>query len=528
MTPKICVMKLTISLKSRLRAALFLLIVIIPASLFAAETIRIALAKTWGDSLDVNAIRQAIALDPADARFHYTLGILYLPGSGTTDSEGAVREMREALRLSPMSAVYWSGLGRACYAGGDQSCADQAFERTTELAPSKPRFAWEDAVNAVLGNRRSVAVSKVRRYLDLTARDMTTGRPFDSAQGKLQTGSVGTEADEAFELLLRGFNDPELIWRDLLGGQESQQQATSHKLQAGMGRSTALKLAYLNFLCGQERFDLAANYWTELAASQSLIPFAAAKPYLEQVLSSGYYKEAGEVWRYLVNTGAVTKPPELEPVDGRESAAADGSPSAKSRVERGISEPVDGRESAVADGSPAERDKTPIPLGGRETPNLIFNGSFEQEPLQAGFDWHYRQQPYLEMNFAAQTAHSGARALRLDFTLPRNLEYEPVYQLVPVAPGQAYRLSAYTRSEAITSDSGPRLRVTDPQCATCLDVATDAATRTAAWHEVSAQFTTGPHTDIVRVSIWRARSRSFPMEISGRAWFDDISLHPVQ
>ena len=100
---------------------------------------------------------------------------------------------------------------------------------------------------------------------------------------------------------------------------------------------------------------------------------------------------------------------------------------------------------------------------------LVFNGGFEQEPLNAGFDWRFAQQPYLTLDFFDATAHTGARSFRADFTVPQNSEYEPVYQLVPVVPGQTYELSAYVKSEAITSDSGPRLRVLDPKCLVCLD-----------------------------------------------------------
>ena len=48
---------------------------------------------------------------------------------------------------------------------------------------------------------------------------------------------------------------------------------------------------------------------------------------------------------------------------------------------------------------------------------------------------------------------------------------------------------------------------------------------TTAWHVVTVKFTAGPQTQAVRVSsAWRARSRIFPMEISGTLWVDDVSL----
>ena len=122
---------------------------------------------------------------------------------------------------------------------------------------------------------------------------------------------------------------------------------------------------------------------------------------------------------------------------------------------------------------------------------------------------------------------AGGRVLRIDFTVAHNADDEPIFQIVPVAPGQTYVLKTYERSEGITSDSGPRLRVTDPQCPQCLDAVTDGATGTTPWREASVRFTAGA-TPVIRISVWRPRSRSFPMDISGRAWFDGIALQPIQ
>jgi hypothetical protein len=156
--------------------------------------------------------------------------------------------------------------------------------------------------------------------------------------------------------------------------------------------------------------------------------------------------------------------------------------------------------------------------------NLIFNADFAQAPLNAGFDWRFPKVPYLSLDFSDSGGYRGGRCLRLDFTVGQNDEYEAAYQIVPVAPNQAYVLTAYTRSESITSDSGPRLRVLDPACGACLDVSTETTVGTTPWHAVSLMFSTGPHAQVVRVSVWRPRSRSFPMEITGTFWLDAVSL----
>jgi hypothetical protein len=115
----------------------------------------------------------------------------------------------------------------------------------------------------------------------------------------------------------------------------------------------------------------------------------------------------------------------------------------------------------------------------------------------------------------------------VDFEVKRNDDNEPVYQAVPVVPNGQYRLEAFVRSESITSDSGPRLRVRDPTCSECLDASSEPTIGTTRWHAVPLNFSTGPKTRLVQVSVWRPRSRAFPTEISGEFWLDAVSLTPA-
>ena len=383
---------------------LFLLIVAVPTVLFVTKTIRVALAETWGDSGDVEKVRRAVALDPANPRLHYTLGRHYLLGIEASSPAQAVGEMRQATDLNARVALYWSGLGQACLAADEPTCADQAYQRAAELAPSNPQFTWEAAMVAAVTDNRSAVISHFRRFVQLQP----------------------SRSREAFEIMQRGFGglDLDVIWSDLLRNSSD----------------IIPKLAYLDLAAENNRFDLANRYWEAITSTRPKIPLEAAKPYMERLLASGHYREAAEVWRYLLRTGEVASIP--------------------------------GTDRSWETGNAA----------------TVFNGGFEQAPLNAGFDWHYGQQLYLNLDFADVSAHSGSRALRLDFTLPKNLDYEPVYQFVPVVPGQSYVLAAFVRSKGITSDSGPRLRVIDPMCSGCLDLATDGATGTQGWHEVSVPF----------------------------------------
>lgn len=418
-----------LSLHGRWRPALFLLAVFIPGACFLALIARVALAVTWGESLQVPTLQRAIALDSGNPELHFNLGTAYLWIEGG-DPPAAVRELREATHLNPNVAAYWSALGKACYAAGQADCADQGFDRAAQLAPANPRYAWEAALHYTVSGRPEPAWPHFRHLLQL--------RPDSASQ--------------VFGLLTRNTQPPDVIWHHVV---------SSAPLE--------VRLSFLGFLADRALFSESKQYWTELSSTRIRLPKEPLAGYVELLLRSGDYATAVDAWMYLRRTEAA-----------------------------GIPKSPDG--------------------------NLVFNGDFESVPLQGGFDWHFPQHKYLEVDFADLRAHGGQHALRLDFTVPNNSEYEPAYQFISVTPGQGYILSAYVRSENLTSDSGPRLLLSDPQCQTCLRVETADTVGTVGWHQVGVHFTAPPTAQVLRLSVWRPRSRSFPMDISGQFWLDDVSL----
>lgn len=240
------------------------------------------------------------------------------------------------------------------------------------------------------------------------------------------------------------------------------------------GNQASLRVAYISFLAEKGDSELAARFWNELVSGRPHFAFSAASVFIEQLLNTHQFQRSTKVWHDLQILGAIPPPP-------------------------------------VQDAS-----------------NLVFNGNFERTPLNAGFDWRYQRQEYLTSDFADTSCYQSAHCLSIDFTVPSNADYEPVYQIVPVLPDRHYLLMAEARSLDITSDSGPRLRVIDPDCQSCITAETASTVATAPWHELSTIFATGADTQAVRISVWRPRSRSFPMDIEGRFWLDGVSLREIQ
>ena len=225
------------------------------------------------------------------------------------------------------------------------------------------------------------------------------------------------------------------------------------------------KVAYVDFLSRQGDDEAAYRIWRSAAPQIHSVSFSTVQPYLERLIAGDQIDEAVAVWRDLQRMGAVT-------------------------------------------GASVTKDE-----------NLIFNGDFEQDPLNAGFDWRKSDQTtYLAIDFAALGAYHGARCLGVNFTVNRNEAYEPAFQIVPVLPNHTYKLEAYVRSEDITSDTGPYLRVSDPQHLSFADALSETIVGTTPWHLLHLEFSTGQDARSVRLSVWRPRGRTFPMGISGMFW----------
>ena len=237
--------------------------------------------------------------------------------------------------------------------------------------------------------------------------------------------------------------------------------------------SPEIKAAFISFLSTNGELDSAYRLWNRKMTKAHPFSFQAAEPFLERLIEAKRVGDARSVWLDLERLGIIKKP---------------------------------------------SLDKQG---------NLVFNWDFEQDPLNAGFDWNYRTRPYLLLDFSDPQAYSGVRCLRLHFTAPQNEDFEATSQIIPVDPDQPYLLKAVVRSKDLSSGSGPRLRVQDFTDPPGLDVETAGTVGTTPWHELSLTFSTGEKTSFVRLSVRRPRSRTFPGEITGTFWLDAISLTGV-
>lgn len=391
-----------------------------------------------------------------------------LSAVGTLGAFQKRKELRRAIALDPANPRLYRRLALLSEASSNAAPATSVslFQKAVALDP-RDGLLWEGLARACerLRNERCATASLSRA---LALEPMTPRVEWLAANHDLLLGLRGEAASHFRRLLAIDPRYANAVFATSLSAYGKPASVGARVLPEHA--SASLRLEYLDFLAQHGDFQAAAQIWFRLTSSQERFGFPAARPYLAKLISSGHITQAVGVWHDLRRLGI---------------------------------------------------------LSGEQTNkvgNLIFNPGFEHNPLNAGFGWRVRNVRYVDAQFADPDAYQGSRCLRIDFQVSENRSSVPVYQLVPVSPNRAYTLSARVRSQDVTSTSGPRLRVADPDNPNCLRGQTPETLGTTPWHEVSVTFSTCAQTRLVRLSVWRPRSYHFPNNITGHFWVDDVRL----
>jgi tetratricopeptide (TPR) repeat protein len=156
--------------------------------------------------------------------------------------------------------------------------------------------------------------------------------------------------------------------------------------------------------------------------------------------------------------------------------------------------------------------------------SAVFNGGFEHDVLNGGFDWQLQPVQGASFYIDTELPHTGMRSLRISFDGSQNLNFSQVLQWVPVEPRSRYRFAAFLRTDGISTDSGVRFLIHDLNHPGIPDTLTPDLTGTHPWSLVSAELTTGPETHLLSIALRRLPSRKLDNKIKGRLWLDDVSL----
>jgi tetratricopeptide (TPR) repeat protein len=155
--------------------------------------------------------------------------------------------------------------------------------------------------------------------------------------------------------------------------------------------------------------------------------------------------------------------------------------------------------------------------------NLVVNGDFSQEILNAGFDWLYHKSSDVSLTLDPTQFHTGHASLHLEFD-SRGLEDAGIRQLISVKPSTAYQFSGYYKAEAMEGAGGLRFAIQDLYTAKTY-LTSENFDNVDFWKQVGGTFTTDPDTKLLVLRIQREPARS---PIKGKLWVDNLHLTPIR
>jgi len=167
-----------------------------------------------------------------------------------------------------------------------------------------------------------------------------------------------------------------------------------------------------------------------------------------------------------------------------------------------------------------------LPYDGPADGSLIWDGKFTRDFTDGGLDWHWVPLANVVINFDSDAVPNGSRAIRLDFNGGSNVALAAPSQFVPVQPSRNYHFHAYLRTQEITTESGVRFSLMDPNHAGALNLLTDNFLGSHPWTPIELDFATGPATHFLLVQLKRDPSTLFDSQINGSAWIADVSIFP--
>jgi len=155
--------------------------------------------------------------------------------------------------------------------------------------------------------------------------------------------------------------------------------------------------------------------------------------------------------------------------------------------------------------------------------NLVVNGDFSQEVLNAGFDWMYHQSPDISLTLDPTQFHSGHGSLHLEID-SRGIEDAGIRQLIAVNPNTSYQFSSYFKAEAMAGAGGLHFVVQDLYTSKTYFISEDFS-NVDFWKQATGSFTTDNDTKLVVLRIQREPAGS---PIKGRVWIDGVRLSPIR
>lgn len=378
-------------------------------------------------------------------------------------------DWQKAANLEPGNGEYWDHLGRYRQWDFDAANLDLAQEYDKRAVAADPRSSgyWTDLAGAY---EQAGKIEPARQAFERAVADYPL-----SAEVKWNYGNFlvrQSELDSGFEQLRGAIElDPKLTTLAISRCWNADADIERILAKALPPQTDAYAIA-IEFLAGEHQADAAMKVWDRLLELHRRFPLSASFDLVDELLRQSRTEEAKRVWKRAFDANHL---PYDSPADG----------------------------------------------------SVVWNGGFEHEIADGGLGWRIVTVPGVETQEDEGAFHSGARSMRIAFAGSLNMQFNHLFQYTVVRPSCTYHFRAWVRTQNLTTESGIRFLLSDPDHHSDVQMMTDDLTGTNAWTPIEGDLTTGPETHVVLLQALRLQSRLFENKIEGVAWVDDVSLVPA-
>ena len=244
-------------------------------------------------------------------------------------------------------------------------------------------------------------------------------------------------------------------------------------LDQAVPASAAVYLPILHSLSAEGNLDTARLVWSRLIALNQKVPLGEMVPFFDELIHQRRANEAAQLWPQAA--AIMQNPPPADP-----------------------------------EGS------------------LIWDGGFESGYAGGGFAWHYVPATRdVQISIDRAEKHSGERSLRILFNGRQNLNFEDACHVIVPVPNQRYLLSAWIRTQQLTSSEGVRLQIFVFTPTANQSVTTEEVHGTQEWKQVRLEWTAPEGASFGSVCVKRNMSDQHLADIQGAVWIDDVALVPA-
>ena len=151
-------------------------------------------------------------------------------------------------------------------------------------------------------------------------------------------------------------------------------------------------------------------------------------------------------------------------------------------------------------------------------PDSFYNGSFEAESIQGGFDWRWASTDDADVRRDTTAAKDGLASLMVSFSGKQNIDFAGVAHDLVVEKGKHYSVTFWMKTEGISTNEGMFVDVIG--CQDCKP--SEKQTGTTYWQQFRIPFTAA--SDAVTVRLRRVPTTKLDNLLQGKVWLDAFDL----